>query len=94
MEGPLSMYLTARVPDSTCSKGGATVFRPSAKSGWGGDEMYECQMCGDEIDEIFRVEVEGRVRRVCEDCADRLREEREIAEESADVLREMMGFRG
>ncbi|MFO8073606.1 MAG: hypothetical protein R6V85_17235 [Polyangia bacterium] len=56
--------------------------------------MYECQMCGDEIDEVFRVEVEGRVRRICEDCADRLREEREIAEEGADVLREMMGFRG
>jgi hypothetical protein len=56
--------------------------------------MAECQMCGDEMDEVFRIKVEGRMKRLCEDCADRVREEMEIAEESESVVQEMMGFKG
>lgn len=56
--------------------------------------MPECKMCGDEVDELFVVRVKGRTRRVCEDCADRLREEAEIAKESESVIQDMMGFKG
>jgi hypothetical protein len=31
---------------------------------------------------------------MCEECADRLREENEIAEESENVVRGMLGFKG
>jgi NMD protein affecting ribosome stability and mRNA decay len=56
--------------------------------------MAKCSECGDEIDEIFKVKVGGRVKKLCEDCADRAREEMEIAEESEAVVQDMMGFKG
>ncbi len=56
--------------------------------------VSKCQMCEDEIDEVFRVKVGGRIKRLCEDCADRVREEMEIAEESESVVQGMMGFKG
>lgn len=56
--------------------------------------MPLCRMCDEEVDELVRVKVGGRFRKVCEDCADRLREEAEIAEESESVVQDMMGFKG
>ena len=56
--------------------------------------MPVCKMCGDEADELVVVRVEGRNKKVCEDCADRLREESEIAEASESVVQDMMGFKG
>ena len=56
--------------------------------------MAECKMCGDDVDELYVVRVEGRNRKMCEDCADRIREELEIAEESESVIQNMMGFTG
>ena len=40
------------------------------------------------------VKVAGKSRKVCADCADRLREEGEIAEASESVMQGMMGFKG
>ena len=56
--------------------------------------MPTCKECEDEVDELFSVKVHGRRRKVCEDCADRIREEAEIAEESESVIQDMMGFKG
>jgi ribosome-binding protein aMBF1 (putative translation factor) len=56
--------------------------------------MPECKVCEDEVDELVKVRVDGRTKRMCEDCADRLREEAEIAEESEAVIQQMMGFSG
>ncbi len=56
--------------------------------------MPSCQECDDEVDELVKVKVSGRVRKLCEDCADRVREEAEIAEESEAVVQQMMGFKG
>lgn len=56
--------------------------------------MPVCKMCEDEADELVVVKVEGRNKKVCEDCADRLREEAEIAEASESVVQDMMGFKG
>ena len=56
--------------------------------------MPECRKCGDEVDSLVVVRVGGKRVRMCEECADRLREENEIAEESEHVVRDMLGFKG
>lgn len=56
--------------------------------------MPECKECGDEVDELVRVKIGGRVQKLCEDCADRAREEAEIAAESESAMKDMMGFKG
>lgn len=56
--------------------------------------MPECRKCGDEVESLVVVRVGGKRVRMCEECADRLREENEIAEESENVVRGMLGFRG
>jgi len=56
--------------------------------------MPECKKCGEEVDALVTVRVGGKRVKMCEDCADRMREENEIAEESENVVRGMMGFKG
>lgn len=56
--------------------------------------MPTCRQCDDEVEELVTITVSGKRRRMCEDCADRIREEEEIAEESEAVIQEMMGFKG
>ena len=56
--------------------------------------MPVCRECQDEVDALVTVNVAGKKRRVCEECADRLREEAEVAEESEAVVQQMMGFKG
>ena len=56
--------------------------------------MPMCAECEDEVDEVVKVKVGRRTRKLCEDCADRLREEMEIAEESEAVIQNMMGYKG
>ena len=56
--------------------------------------MPECRECGDEVDELVRVKIGRRTLKLCEDCADRAREEAEIAEASEGVIQDMMGFKG
>ncbi|MCA9574536.1 MAG: hypothetical protein R3B40_10130 [Polyangiales bacterium] len=46
------------------------------------------------MDELVAVKVDGKTRKVCEECVDRLREEHEIAEMSEGVVQGMMGFKG
>jgi hypothetical protein len=40
------------------------------------------------------VKVAGKTKKMCEDCADRAREEAEVAEQSEAVVQGMMGFKG
>ncbi len=56
--------------------------------------MAVCKECEDEVDELVKVKVGKRTVKVCEDCADRLREEAQIAEDSESVIQDMMGFTG
>jgi ribosome-binding protein aMBF1 (putative translation factor) len=56
--------------------------------------MAKCKVCDDEVDALVSVKVDGKTRKMCEDCADRAREEQEIAEESESVVQGMMGFKG
>jgi ribosome-binding protein aMBF1 (putative translation factor) len=56
--------------------------------------MPTCKECGDEVDSLVTVKVDSKPRRVCEDCADRAREQAQIAQESEAVVQNMMGFKG
>ncbi|GAC1370481.1 MAG: hypothetical protein NVSMB47_19700 [Polyangiales bacterium] len=56
--------------------------------------MPSCKECGDEVDALVAVKVDGKTKKLCEDCADRAREAGEIAEASESVVQGMMGFKG
>ncbi len=56
--------------------------------------MAVCRSCEDEVDELVSVKTEGRRIKVCEDCAERLLEEAEIAEMSESAMQDMMGYKG
>ena len=56
--------------------------------------MAVCKGCGEEADQLVTVKVAGKAKKLCEDCADRAREEGEIAEASESVMQGMMGFKG
>lgn len=56
--------------------------------------MPTCRECQDEVDKLVSVKVAGKARKVCADCADRLREEGEVAAESEGVVQRMMEFKG
>ena len=56
--------------------------------------MPICRSCDDEVDELVSVKTAGRRLKVCEDCAERIAEEAEIAEMSESAMQEMMGYKG
>ncbi|MBA3540817.1 MAG: hypothetical protein H0T79_14490 [Deltaproteobacteria bacterium] len=56
--------------------------------------MATCRECKEDVAKVVPVKVEGKVKKVCADCADRLREAGEIAEASEGVIQGMMGFKG
>lgn len=56
--------------------------------------MPVCKECDDEVDNLVSVKVDGKAKKLCEDCADRARETAEIAEASEGAVQQMMGFKG
>lgn len=56
--------------------------------------MPLCKACGDEADVLVSLKVGGKTRKMCEDCADRAREQAAVAEESEAVVQQIMGFKG
>jgi ribosome-binding protein aMBF1 (putative translation factor) len=56
--------------------------------------MPTCKQCGEEASELVTVKVAGKAKKLCEDCADRAREQAEVAEQSESVVQSMMGFKG
>ena len=56
--------------------------------------MPSCKECENEVDKLVSIKVCGKAKKMCEDCADRIRETAEIAEESESVVQNMMGFKG
>ncbi len=56
--------------------------------------MPTCKECENEVDALVSVKVDGKSKKLCEDCADRIREQGEIAEASESVVQNMMGFKG
>ena len=37
--------------------------------------MATCKECGDEVDALVSVKIAGKTKKLCEDCADRAREQ-------------------
>ena len=56
--------------------------------------MPICKSCEDEVDDLVSVKAGGRRTKVCEECAERLAEEEEIAEMSESAMQDMMGYKG
>jgi hypothetical protein len=56
--------------------------------------MPTCKSCGDEVDQLVSVKVDGKTKKLWEDCADRAREAAEVAEASESAVQNMMGFKG
>ena len=56
--------------------------------------MPTCRECNNEVDALKTVKVSGKNRKMCEDCADRIAAEVEIAEASESAVQDMMGFKG
>lgn len=56
--------------------------------------MPVCKECSDEVDKLVTIKLGGKARKLCEDCADRAREQAEVAEASEAVIQDMMGFKG
>lgn len=54
----------------------------------------KCKACGEDADELTTVKVHGRSKRVCEECAERLEEEGEIAEAAEGAIQSMMEYKG
>ncbi|MCG8553700.1 MAG: hypothetical protein MJD61_00205 [Proteobacteria bacterium] len=54
----------------------------------------KCKSCGESVEELVVVRVEGRRRKVCEDCAEQLAEQDDIAEEATNAMRGMMEYKG
>ena len=56
--------------------------------------MAKCKECGEEVDELVAVKVGTRTRKMCEECAERVKEEAQVQEESEAAVQGMMGFKG
>jgi hypothetical protein len=56
--------------------------------------VAQCKSCGEDADELVTVTVGGKKRRLCEGCADELKEQEAIAVESESVVQKMMDFKG
>lgn len=56
--------------------------------------MAICKSCGDDVDELVSLKSGKKTLRLCEDCADRAREQADVAEQSEAVVQQMMGFQG
>ena len=56
--------------------------------------MPVCRSCGEEVDELFRVKVRSRWRKLCEDCVEEAERDEAIAAEGEEAVRRMMGWGG
>lgn len=56
--------------------------------------MPVCKGCGEEVDELVSVNIVGKRKKLCEECAEDAEHEAEMAEESEAAVQQMMGFKG
>ena len=56
--------------------------------------MPTCRECSDDVTKLVAVKVAGKAKKMCAECADRLREAGEIVEASEGVIQGMMGYKG
>jgi hypothetical protein len=46
------------------------------------------------VDSLVAVKVDGKSKKMCEECADRAREASEVAGQSEAMVQNMLGFKG
>jgi hypothetical protein len=56
--------------------------------------VAQCKSCGEDVDELVTLTVDGKKRRLCESCADEAKEQEAVKEESEAVVQKMMDFKG
>ncbi len=56
--------------------------------------MPVCKSCGEDVDELVSASVNGKTKKVCSDCAERVVEEEALGQESEAVVQRMMDFKG
>jgi len=56
--------------------------------------MPTCKGCGEDVDELRSVKIDGRSKKLCESCADEADTTEAVARESEAVVQNMMGFKG
>jgi ribosome-binding protein aMBF1 (putative translation factor) len=54
----------------------------------------KCPRCGEDVEELVSVQVDGKRTRACEDCASSLDDEAEIAAEATTAMKGMMEYKG
>lgn len=54
----------------------------------------ECAECEDEVETLVKVKVGKKTVGLCEDCADRAREEAEVADAAESAMQGMMEYKG
>jgi ribosome-binding protein aMBF1 (putative translation factor) len=56
--------------------------------------MPKCKGCGDDVDELAVVKVDGKSQKLCADCAEQAEEKDTVARESEAAVQNMMGYKG
>ena len=56
--------------------------------------MPVCKKCGDEVDEVVSLKVDGKRVKLCEECAEEVEHDAQMAEDSEAAIQQMMGFSG
>ena len=56
--------------------------------------MARCRECGEDVDELVAVKVDGKTKKVCEDCVDEIEAQGEVEDAAFDAMRGMMEYKG
>jgi hypothetical protein len=56
--------------------------------------MPVCKSCGEDVDELVTASVNGKTKKVCADCAERVAEDEAVGQESEAAVQRMMDFKG
>lgn len=56
--------------------------------------MPICKACGEEVDELTTVTVQGKRKKLCEECAEDAEHQNNMEEASEAAVQQMMGFKG
>lgn len=56
--------------------------------------MPKCQGCGENAEELQMLKVDGKAKKLCDDCAEAAKAEATVAEESEAAVQQMMGYKG
>jgi hypothetical protein len=54
----------------------------------------KCKGCGEDVDELTAVKVNGKAKKLCEDCKARVEENGEIAASAESTMQGMMEYKG